>query len=320
MRLRQQVVSDTSRPTTRYGTTTLGGSGQAIPRLPQPVLTLGSGVERGRVWVLRAGENRVGRSSECEFTLAFRGVSRHHATVELSAAGLVTVVDSSSTNGTYVNDLQVERAVLSEGDVVRFGPEAHLHLSWHDWDEVRLRIEQYELSTRDSLTGLANRRFFETELNNLLARVADEPQGFGVVLFDLDHFKLVNDAFGHAAGDLVLCEVARRVDAILRGDTHLSRYGGEEFALLLRDSPSNILTVAERIRAAIESLELDWRGTPLKVTASLGVVTADNADDLIGSQLVEMADKALYRAKGLGRNQVCSVHAPPSQTSPHQTS
>ena len=308
---RERASLDTSRPTTQYEQTT-SERDASRSRERQPVLIVGSGVERGRVMVLESGRSVLGRNPTCDLRIALRGVSREHAVLELSAAGLISIADAGSTNGTYVNDLRLEnRAMLGEGDVVRLGPEARLQLTWLEEAELALRLEQYEHAIHDTLTRIANRRYFETNLGQVLARSAATPHPFGVVLFDLDHFKRINDTYGHVAGDMVLREVAYRVNVILREDTRLCRYGGEEFAVVMAADPREIATVAERIRSEVESLALDWRGNGIGVTASVGVVTVHRCDGLEAAALMEVVDRALYRAKLMGRNRVVSEALPP---------
>jgi diguanylate cyclase (GGDEF)-like protein len=153
------------------------------------------------------------------------------------------------------------------------------------------------LAERDVLIGLYNRRAGERFLSTLLAHARDDA---ALVLFDIDHFKRINDRHGHPAGDAVLIEVGRRCAARLGRDDIFARWGGEEFLVVLPGLPPAAgLAVAERLRAAIASSPIDPAGT---VTASFGV-TAVRAGDTL-AEVVQRADEALYRAKANGRDRV----------------
>ncbi len=160
-------------------------------------------------------------------------------------------------------------------------------------------------ATRDTLTGLLNRGVAIERLQQELTRASRQKAGgMAVLLFDLDHFKHVNDRYGHLAGDEVLREVARRAQDVLRPCDHLGRYGGEEFLVILADcGPEAALVVAERIRFALADRPVRAEGAIIPVSASVGAVTSGQGRT--GEDLVRLADQALYEAKGQGRN--CTV-------------
>lgn len=152
----------------------------------------------------------------------------------------------------------------------------------------------------DQLTGVASRRRVLGDLAQALDAGRRTGTAVSIALLDIDHFKQVNDGFGHAMGDLVLRGVANAIRVAVRGDDHIGRVGGEEFLIVFRGTDTlTALTIAERIRCAIEAAALTGPGTP-PVTASIGVATASAADSL--EALIEHADRALYLAKGGGRN------------------
>jgi diguanylate cyclase (GGDEF)-like protein len=172
----------------------------------------------------------------------------------------------------------------------------------------RLRHAQADAaSRRDALTGLANRHHLHTALERLWNRPAEEVSPVSVVLADIDHFKSLNDRYGHATGDLCLKRVAALVTAELRGSQDLAvRFGGEEVLLLFpRMQLTDAMQVAEKIRKAIETAGIPNEGTGSRgvVTASFGVATAA-VDDLSAVELIAASDNALYAAKRRGRNQV----------------
>lgn len=158
------------------------------------------------------------------------------------------------------------------------------------------------LADIDPLTGLLNRRAF-TEKAELLSDFSYQTaKPVGIIIFDIDHFKQVNDNYGHLFGDQVLTEVASTVKAALRQNDYCARLGGEEFVVLLSDSNTYEATiVAEKIRNSVEKLEITKNQQTIKCTVSLGVVSDGVKNGMI-LQLIEKADKALYEAKADGRN------------------
>lgn len=160
-----------------------------------------------------------------------------------------------------------------------------------------------ELATTDFLTGFANRRHFEELGQRQLQRVTADGQSASVIAFDLDHFKQVNDNYGHAVGDEVLRRISDSVNNALRPYDLCGRSGGEEFAILLTQADSSrACKVAERIRAGIETMNVEHESQVIGVTASFGVAEWNGREAL--STLVQRADHALYSAKRLGRNRV----------------
>jgi two-component system, cell cycle response regulator len=161
------------------------------------------------------------------------------------------------------------------------------------------------MATHDSLTGLVNRAEILDRLQRELDRSDREKVCIGVLLADIDHFKIVNDTLGHTAGDRVLTEVGSRMRTSLRSYDVVGRYGGEEFLIILPgcDGPS-MLRQAERVRSVVADQPVTCTELPVRVSVSIGAVSrhADDGQDL--NALVRAADAALYRAKGAGRNQV----------------
>lgn len=159
-----------------------------------------------------------------------------------------------------------------------------------------------EVADRDGLTGIANRRYFESRLADEFARWQRYGGEFSVLLFDLDHFKKINDQFGHVAGDTVLRVMAQRVADVVRQQDLFGRFGGEEFALLLPCTPlGDALLVAEKIRCTIGDEPVEVQGVVVTVTASVGAAAARPGTPGYES-IVSEADAALYRAKRQGRN------------------
>lgn len=166
-----------------------------------------------------------------------------------------------------------------------------------------------ELALRDGLTGLLNRRYWESCLEREFARHQRYDNPVSLVIFDIDHFKRVNDTYGHQTGDEVIRAVSGVTSHLVRETDFAGRYGGEEFVVLLPGTNlEGAAQFAERLRASVEQQVLDYQGSPLTFTISLGVATI--SDDMVDYQaLLERADKALYASKEGGRNMV-TLHQP----------
>ena len=173
-------------------------------------------------------------------------------------------------------------------------------------DEKMAQIALEQLATRDGLTGLANRRCFDDTLHAEWARALRQKQPLSLLMVDVDNFKAYNDANGHLGGDECLKRIATAVVSEMRANDLVARYGGEEFAVILpNQSLKGAAIVAERIRCRVEQLQVPNRLAPTRhVTVSIGAATAIAGPDNDASQLVAIADAALYRAKHLGRNRI----------------
>jgi diguanylate cyclase (GGDEF)-like protein len=199
-----------------------------------------------------------------------------------------TLTVTSAQKGTFVKDHE-ELLLYLGSSIVK------------DIENARL----YRLSITDGLTKAFNRQYLYQRLPDELERARRYGSPLSVVLFDLDHFKKLNDTYGHSAGDFVLKEIVRIGHATIREMDGLVRYGGEEFLMLLPNTTLQGATeVAERLRQAVEKAELLWSDQRLKVTVSLGVTAVRHGADDGG--LLARADELLYRAKSEGRNRVAA--------------
>jgi diguanylate cyclase (GGDEF)-like protein len=177
-----------------------------------------------------------------------------------------------------------------------------------------------ELSSRDALTGLANRRQFELALASEIDRVARTGEPALVLMADIDHFKRINDAHGHPAGDLVLREVAQVLRECVRPMDTVARFGGEEFAMILANCPPSFgQAVAERVRLKVQARRVAIApGEQVSVTVSIGGAYAPQWVRSSPTLWVDRADQQLYRAKGAGRNRACLEQPASSMVSPEE--
>ncbi len=170
---------------------------------------------------------------------------------------------------------------------------------------IRLQDKLHELATHDPLTALWNRRAVLDILKREMERAGRHQSYVGVFIADLDHFKQINDTYGHQAGDAVLAEAARRMQEAIRKYDSLGRYGGEEFLAVMPDSGSeNTFKQAERIRKALAETPIRFQETDIRVTMSIGFVSSQSDREAGAEELIRFADGALYRAKSNGRNRV----------------
>jgi two-component system cell cycle response regulator len=271
-----------------------------------PVFNVVSGPEKGRVISL-SGRMIVGRSKNCEIPISDPSCSRQHALFEVHA-GKVFVEDLKSTNGVKVNGVRIiGKYELSEGDRVQLGDLTIVRFGYMPRAEANIQQDFYQRATRDGLTNSYNRKSFEEAFDREVAHCVRNKRGMGLLMFDIDHFKKINDTHGHAAGDEVLKKVAEAVQGLIRAEDFFARIGGEEFALLTRNEGLDSLKIlGERIRALIEELSIETDGKTLKVSISVGVsFMGEEGQPLEKKTLYSQADSALYKAKNSGRNKVC---------------
>jgi diguanylate cyclase (GGDEF)-like protein len=265
---------------------------------------------------LERTEVTLGRALDADVRINDSQASRLHARIRTEhdeATGEVRyrLMDLNSTNGTLLNGKPIDEAFLEDGDKFVIGD--HL-IRFEMLDEIDREFQQqiHRLLVHDDLTGLLTSKSFFSELRREAARAEAESKPFCVLMMDLDHFKEVNDTYGHLAGSETLEEVGVVIKGSLRAGDVGARFGGEEFAAFLLDADyAQGMVAAERVRAAIEKHEFpatrrgsDEEPRTHRMTISIGVASfPKDASDPI--QLVEKADSALYRAKRSGRNRVC---------------
>lgn len=258
----------------------------------------------GKRFVLDNNPTRVGRGADNHVVLDGDSVSRRHAHFEQRGSAWL-VVDDGSTNGTYCNDEQIAReAVLKNGDRVKVGPTIFKFLSGADV-EAQYHEEIYRMTIMDGLTQIHNKRYLYEALEREIVRGRRHERHLAVLLFDIDHFKRINDMHGHLAGDFVLKEVARIIQSRIRRDEVFARYGGEEFAIVLPEtSLEGAAALGEMLRQKVAEHSFVFQADSIRVTISIGIALLTE-NDRQANDLIKRADERLYAAKNTGRNRVC---------------
>ncbi|MEM1034446.1 MAG: GGDEF domain-containing protein [Myxococcota bacterium] len=267
-----------------------------------------AGQEVGKMFKLDEGETVIGRSQRADIVIDDDSISRLH--VKLQRQGThVLIHDLNSSNGTLVNGRRVTTEPLRDNDKIQLGEGTVLKFTFHDRLDENFQQRMYDAALRDPLTRIFNKKYFIDQLRTEFSYARRHGSSLSLVLFDLDHFKRINDTFGHLAGDDVLIDVAQQVQSMLRTEDVFARYGGEEFVIVLRGIRLDDAGVlAERIRARLEAHVFVSGVQRLPVTVSIGVAAYHEglSDPL---ELVEAADSALYAAKEGGRNRVLLRYA-----------
>ena len=254
---------------------------------PQSVVVMGSG-----------GRALLGRPGAAEIRIGAGRLEAHPAWVELLRGG------SNAALGLMIVRLPVgAQAIAEETRPLLSALAGHLAVAVHN---TRLLEEMRYHATFDDLTGLAGRRHFGNELKREIDRARRERRDLSMLLLDVDHFKRVNDGWGHPAGDAVLRALAETLLVGTRSLDVVGRLGGEEVGVLLHGSDEETaVRVAERLRLAVAAMEVPWKDEVLRVRVSIGVATWD--DGMSPDDLVELSDRALYAAKTQGRDRVITM-------------
>ncbi|MFT4798618.1 MAG: diguanylate cyclase (GGDEF)-like protein [Candidatus Azotimanducaceae bacterium] len=283
-----------------------GGVDGDTTHIKRPCLVMIRGDFIGKVYGLTDNATMIGRSDDVDLTISDASISRRHAVLVNRVEGFFAS-DLGSTNGTFVNKELVSSAHrLNEGDKLTLGAVT-FKFTFQDEDDTEYHLLLRNMAIKDGLTRIYNKRYFMDLLAKEYEYNRRNKSGLSIVMFDIDHFKEVNDTHGHIAGDLVLRELAQLVETEVRGYDLFARYGGEEFVFLMRGASLDAAVgLAERVRSSIEGHEFFYEEQVLKVTISLGVSYWDGGEDVAyPEQIVELVDKRLYEAKRGGRNRIC---------------
>ena len=264
-----------------------------------------TGPAMGRRYALDGKALTLGRGEGADIVVPENSVSRRHARIDPAPQGGFAVCDLASTNGTYVNDVVVRSPTqLRDGDYLRVGNCIYRFLAGGNI-ESEYHEEIYRLAIIDGLTQLHNQRYLNDFLERELARSTRHARPLSVLMIDLDHFKGVNDTFGHLCGDQVLRELSDRVRPQVRREDLFARAGGEEFVMALVEAPIEVAReAAERVRQVVRGNPFRFDGMEIPLTVSVGVATTSGDDAPTPGELLNAADERLYEAKGAGRDRV----------------
>jgi diguanylate cyclase (GGDEF)-like protein len=276
------------------------------PLRHRPCMIVIAGGVAGEVHALSEEETVLGRGQDAGIRIDDGGISRRHARVLRRAGGVFVLEDLASTNGTFVDDVKVTSREIREGDRIRLGNTVVLKFSMQDDLEHSFQKQMYESAVRDPLTRAFNRKYLMDRLGSELSFARRHGTSLSLLMLDIDHFKQVNDTWGHLAGDKSLEVLAGALQQQVRAEDVVARYGGEEFIILVRNvGGAGTAILAERVRRTIEALRIMWEGNTLRVTVSIGVAfTLDGSGFEKAEAMIGVADLKLYEAKQAGRNRV----------------
>ena len=289
------------------GTLMASAQGSTAATLPMYLIVV-SGDIPGAMLRLPADGLRLGRASDNSYQFHEISISRYHAAFGVDEAGAVWLTDQGSTNGTFVNGRRLAPhlpARVKDGDRIQLGSVITLKFVRLDPYDEQFQREMFERTVRDALTNLYNRAYFLNQVDTLAELSAARGLGLAILMLDIDHFKRINDTYGHDVGDAVLREVAAVLRESTRPEDLVARYGGEEFvAALTVAAPDQAHERAERIRANLAARRIIAGGARLRVTASLGLAFAPIGRVPSVAALITAADRCLYQAKRTGRDRV----------------
>jgi diguanylate cyclase (GGDEF)-like protein len=268
------------------------------------IVLAGSSV--GEMYKITAETTVIGRGQQADIQVIDEGISRRHAEIMHKGEEIV-IRDLGSTNGTYCNGDKIAEHTLTDGDKIQVGSTTILKFTFHDSLDESFQRQMYESALRDGLTKIFNKKYFLDRLESEFAYAVRHRTPLSLVMFDIDHFKRINDTHGHLAGDYALSTLAKVVSDTIRQEDVFARYGGEEFAVICRGIDlAGALAFGERIRRCVDGQAFVYNGIDIKVTVSVGVAAVPEVGMKEPQELIGSADDALYQAKRQGRNRVIS--------------
>jgi len=266
------------------------------------------GLDVGSVLNLNKSVMVIGRDPNCDLLLRDYDISRRHVEIQRKGSNALVIRDLGSTNGMFIGGELAKEGVLKEGDKVLLGRQTVLKFVLMDDIEEACQKQIFESSTRDALTGIFNRRYFTQKIASDIAFAKRHQIPLSLLLVDIDHFKKVNDTYGHNTGDHVLVQVAQIIADTLRDNDIVARYGGEEFVVIAQGVGfEGGKALGERIRKRIAE-DFLYAEKPararLKVSVSVGVASVLAKTGVNEGIMISTADQNLYDAKEKGRNRV----------------
>lgn len=265
------------------------------------------GPESGRRFPVKPPGGVMGRQPGCVIQIRDPNISRRHALVEFTADGRVMLTDLGSKSGVYVNGVRVSRAEIYDGNNVQLSNDTVLRVRYQDPAETELLAELHGSNVKDSISGLANRRYLGERLAQELAFARRHSQPLSVVMFDIDDFHKVNEADGRAAGDALIRAMAEVLQKDSRIEDVVTRYGGDQFVVVMRASTAEQSSIyAERVCKQLRTRTFAVGDVPLRISMSVGIASYEpgrfEIDDL--QKLLDRADAAVYQAKSEGKDRI----------------
>ncbi len=241
----------------------------------------------------------VGRDDAADLTVTRGSISRRHAELRRGPEGEWMVADMGSTNGTYLNDVEVDDAELEDGDHVQFGDAIFKFVLA---DSAPYHDKVYSVTVLDGITSIYNQRFFFSHLDKQMAKAQRVKSDMAMIIIDIDWFSDLNEERGELCGDSVLRTLARRISLQTKSEYLSARIGGEEFAVFMPGAElDDALDLAESIREAVDCEAFAFEGNDFEVSVSAGVA-ASAEGELNAREIVDEARKQLTSAKEHGRN------------------
>jgi diguanylate cyclase (GGDEF)-like protein len=281
------------------------GVGKGAPPREQAYLIVLAGSMMGEMFKIGRERTVIGRGQKADIRILDDGISREHCEI-IAENDAIVLKDLGSTNGTYCKGVRIESQQLADGDKILVGSNTVLKFTYHDKLDETFQRQMYESALRDDLTKAFNKKYFTDRIESEYAYSIRHNIPLTLVSFDLDHFKSVNDNFGHLAGDYALAEVSIVVARSIRVEDVFARVGGEEFSVICRGTDGRQgRIVAERLRHGVEQKDFTYDGKKIPVTVSVGLCSVPEPAIRDATDVIAATDTALYDAKRGGRNRVC---------------
>ncbi len=299
-------MAESAEKTSIVSSETFKGRLRAADEAPPAIIVLvGPAGYIGKQWLLTKTDITIGRSVESDIYISDNSLSRAHAKF-IVVANDVSILDLGSTNKTQVNGVSLPAMIskkLANNDQIKAGNIIFKFLEKGSLEAISNQ-QVFEKAQKDALTGAFSKGALLEKGPETIKRAEVLTEPMSVITFDIDHFKKINDTYGHPGGDYVLKEMGLLIQSkLVRSNDYFSRYGGEEFVLILQATPIKTAhDVAERIRQTIEMHPFVFQEQRIKVTISIGV--AEKKENDSWDNLYNRADKALYVSKQTGRNRV----------------
>ena len=266
-------------------------------------LIIVDGDNAGKIYSLDKKTITIGRSDEFDIQLADSSCSRKQAIIEFNDNNKPVLKDLDSTNGTFVNGAKITEINIEDGDKILLGFSSVFMFAIQDSLESKFQMNLYESSITDHLTGAFNQKYFLDTLSKAFSYSLRHHTSLGLLMLDIDFFKKINDTYGHVVGDIVLKEFVKRIKNNLRNEDTLCRYGGDEFAVIVRDFKYGFVKiVAERIRLFFDGRSINCKDHKINISVSIGAAIIDKENIETSEDMIELADANLYKAKQSGGN------------------